>query len=423
MFANLRKMIINMLSTKEEQPITVNVSGQQGTLASQPDSSFSFTPNAGFSGQTSFSYTVGDGFGGTDTGTVTIDVINTAPVADDESYSMRPGETLNIAAPEVLDGDTDADGDTLSVVSVNVTPTNNNKTFNEELEELEERRLMNRKTLSSKVFDEKYEAQERSTGVFQVDDLYLIQNQRARAAVAGLGSWTALANAVRRFTTEMDKTASRRDPAKWESLLEEFHMWNSMSPQPMDADATLATIEKLMIKLEPKSNSATDKIIAEVRNITPEQVREERIARTKATNLKRVHLIDDFNSMLWDAANTNDVPATLPWEKVFIKLAQTMEWIASWDSYDPAAVAGEIMEIKEDVRLLRKQEKLSNTAGKKLDFDDGQLTADGMIRNSMPAIENNRGFTGVGSRNIDVVKDKQAYEEWLASDEGTDKYE
>jgi len=308
-------------------------------------------------------------------------------------------------------------------ITVNVTPTNNNKTFNEELEELEERRLQNRKSLASKVFDEKYEAQERSTGVFHVDDLCLIQNQRARSAVAGLGSWTALANAVRRFTTEMDKTAARRNPAKWEPLLEEFHMWNSMSPQPMDADATLATIEKLMVKPEPKSNSATDKIIAEVRGITPEQVREERIERTKATNLKRVHLIDDFNSMLWDASNFEDVPATLSWEKVFIKLAQTMEWVASWDSYDPASVAGEIMEIKEDVRILRKQEKLSNTAGKKLDFDNGKLTADGMIRNSTVAPENNRGFTGVESKNPNVVMDKQAYEEWLASDEAPSKYE
>lgn len=300
---------------------------------------------------------------------------------------------------------------------------NPEKSFNAELEEMEERRLMNRKTLNQKVFDDKYEPIERSTGVFHCDDLMLIQNQRARAAVAGLGSWTALANAVRRFTTEMDKTASRRDPAKWEPLLEEFHMWNSASPSPMDSEATLLTIEKLMVKPEPKSNSATDKIIAEVRNITPEQVREERLARTKAANLKRVGYIESFNGMLWDAAHSNDVPAVLPWEKVFIKLAQTMEWIASWDSYDPAAVAGEIMEIKEDVRLLRKQEKLSNTAGKKMDFDDGKLTADGMIRNSTMAPENNRGFTGVESKNPNVIMDKQAYEEWLASDEAPSKYE
>lgn len=296
-----------------------------------------------------------------------------------------------------------------------IKPIVKTKPFNEELEELEERRLQNRKTLSSKVFDEKYEAKERSTGVFHCDDLMLIQNQRARTAVAGLGSWTALANAVRRFTTEMDKTASRRDPSKWEQMLEEFHMWNALSPQPMDADATQTVIEKLMIKPEPKSNSATDMIIAEVRNISIEKVREERIARTKAANLKRVEYIESFNSMLWDAAHSNDVPATLAWEKVFLKLAQTMEWIAGWDSYDPASVAGEILEIKEDIRLLKKQEKLSNTTGQRQDFVNGVLTTDGMIKNSTIAPENNRGFTGVETRNVDVVKDKQAYEEWLAS--------
>lgn len=296
-----------------------------------------------------------------------------------------------------------------------IVKTVNTKSFNEELEELEERRLQNRKSLASKVFDEKYEAKERSTGVFHCEDLMLIQNQRARTAVAGLGSWTALANAVRRFTTEMDKTASRRDPFKWEQMLEEFHMWNALSPQPMDADATLTVIEKLMIKPEPKSNSATDMIIAEVRNISVEKVREERIARTKAANLKRVEYIESFNSMLWDAAHSDDVPATLAWEKVFLKLTQTMEWIAGWDSYDPASVAAEIIEIKEDIRLLKKQEKLSNTTGQRQDFVNGVLTTDGMIKNSTIAPENNRGFTGVETRNVDVVKDKQAYEEWLAS--------
>ncbi|MBL8391325.1 MAG: cadherin-like domain-containing protein, partial [Candidatus Accumulibacter sp.] len=101
--------------------LSVNVTGLQGILAQQLDGSFSFTPNAGFTGTTSFGYTVSDGFGGTDTGTVSIDVSNTDPVADDETYTMRPGQTLNIAEPGVLDGDADADGDPLSVTSVNVT--------------------------------------------------------------------------------------------------------------------------------------------------------------------------------------------------------------------------------------------------------------------------------------------------------------
>jgi len=294
------------------------------------------------------------------------------------------------------------------------------KTFNEELEEIEERRIQNmRKSLASKLFSEKYEGIPRSTGVFHCDDLMLIQNQRARTAIAGLGSWTALANAVRRFTTEMDKTASRRDPSKWETMLEEFHMWNALSPQPMDAEATLTVIEKLMIKPEPRSNSSTDKIIAEVRNISVEKVREERIERTKQTNLKRIDHIESFNSMLWSAAHTDDVPASLPWEKVFLKLSQTMEWIAGWDSYDPASVAAEIIEIKEDIRLLQNQEKLSYT--EHMDFIDNTLTTDGMIRNNTVALKSDRGFTGVDTKSIDVIKDKQAYEEWLASDEAPGK--
>ena len=300
-----------------------------------------------------------------------------------------------------------------------IKPIVKTKPFNEELEELEERRLQNRKSLASKVFDEKYEAKERSTGVFHCEDLMLIQNQRARTAVAGLGSWTALANAVRRFTTEMDKTASRRDPSKWETMLEEFHMWNALSPQPMDAEATLTVIEKLMIKPEPRSNSSTDKIIAEVRNISVEKVREERIERTKQTNLKRIDYIESFNGLLWEAAHSNDVPGNLVWEKVFLKLTQTMEWIAGWDSYDPASVAAEIIEIKEDIRLLKNQEKLSNT--EHMDFIDNTLTTDGMIRNNTVALKSDRGFTGVDTKSIDVIKDKQAYEEWLASDEAPGK--
>lgn len=300
--------------------------------------------------------------------------------------------------------------------------TVNTKTFNEELEEIEERRLQNmRKSLASKLYSEKYEGIPRSTGVFHCDDLMLIQNQRARTAVAGLGSWTALANATRKFITEMDKTPARRDPCKWEPLLEEFHMWNSMSPNPMDCEATLSTIEKLMIKPEPKSNTATDKIIAEVLNVPVEKIREERIARTKKANLKRIDHIESFNSMLWSAAHTDDVPASLPWEKVFLKLSQTMEWIAGWDSYDPASVAAEIIEIKEDIRLLKNQEKLSNT--EHMDFIEGTLTTDGMIKNSTVEPDSNRGFTKVESKNIEYQANIQAYEEWLANKEAPNKFE
>ncbi|MDS4074620.1 MAG: cadherin-like domain-containing protein, partial [Candidatus Accumulibacter sp.] len=43
---------------------------------------------------------------------------NNPPVADDETYDMRSNGVLNIAAPGVLAGDTDADGDTVVATSI-----------------------------------------------------------------------------------------------------------------------------------------------------------------------------------------------------------------------------------------------------------------------------------------------------------------
>ncbi|MBL8434088.1 MAG: cadherin-like domain-containing protein, partial [Zoogloea sp.] len=100
---------------------SVDTTGLRGALTQFADGSLRFTPEAGFSGTTGYTYTVSDGMGGRDTATVTLNVVNTAPVADDETYTLRPGQTLDIPAPGVLDGDTDADGDTLTVLSVDTT--------------------------------------------------------------------------------------------------------------------------------------------------------------------------------------------------------------------------------------------------------------------------------------------------------------
>jgi hypothetical protein len=99
----------------------VNVSGLRGTLTPYADGHFSFTPTAGFVGTTSFSYTVSDGFGGNSTATVAIDVTNRNPIAKADTYTTRPNQTLNVAAPGLLGNDSDPDGDALSVSVLNVT--------------------------------------------------------------------------------------------------------------------------------------------------------------------------------------------------------------------------------------------------------------------------------------------------------------
>jgi Ca2+-binding RTX toxin-like protein len=75
-----------------------------GSLALQPDGSFTYTPTA-----TNVS----------NAATVTITISNVAPVAKDDAYSVIGGGTLMVPAPGVLGNDTDPNGDTLTAVLVN----------------------------------------------------------------------------------------------------------------------------------------------------------------------------------------------------------------------------------------------------------------------------------------------------------------
>ena len=73
-----------------------------GVLALNSDGSFTYTPNPGFVGSDTFTYKVNDGSVDSNTATVTIDVVNNAPVATDD-----PGEfnsTITSYSPLVTGG-------------------------------------------------------------------------------------------------------------------------------------------------------------------------------------------------------------------------------------------------------------------------------------------------------------------------------
>jgi hypothetical protein len=73
-----------------------------------------YTPEADFNGSDSFTYTANDSHGGSDTAAVsiTIDPVNDDPVADDDAATGFEDQPRSVP---VLDGDTDVDGDALSI--------------------------------------------------------------------------------------------------------------------------------------------------------------------------------------------------------------------------------------------------------------------------------------------------------------------
>jgi VCBS repeat-containing protein len=88
-----------------------------GTLTLNADGSFAYTPALNYNGPDAFTYTVSDGNGGTDVGavTLTVNAVNDAPVADDESYTTDEDTVLNVpSASGVLDGDSDVEGNPLT---------------------------------------------------------------------------------------------------------------------------------------------------------------------------------------------------------------------------------------------------------------------------------------------------------------------
>jgi hypothetical protein len=89
-----------------------------GSLALNADGSFTYIPNANFSGADSFSYKASNGTLASNVATVrlTVTAVNDAPVAANDAYSVALNRVLSVGAPGVLANDTDVDRDPLTAV-------------------------------------------------------------------------------------------------------------------------------------------------------------------------------------------------------------------------------------------------------------------------------------------------------------------
>ena len=113
----------------EGDPLTVtgNTNPANGSVVVNANGTYTYTPNAGFTGADTFTYTISDGNGGVDTATVTITVgPNTAPDAVNDAFTTNEDTAVS---GQVLTNDSDPDGDPLTVTS-NTNPSNGSVVMN-----------------------------------------------------------------------------------------------------------------------------------------------------------------------------------------------------------------------------------------------------------------------------------------------------
>ncbi len=96
----------------------LNSSTSHGSLSLNANGGFTYTPVIGYTGPDSFTYHANDGSLNSNIATVSITVnpVNTAPVALDDSYSINKNSMLLVSAAGVLTNDTDAQSNPLTAV-------------------------------------------------------------------------------------------------------------------------------------------------------------------------------------------------------------------------------------------------------------------------------------------------------------------
>jgi len=112
-------IVIAVLANDEGGGLTVSGYTQPiaGTLALNPDQTFTYTPAASFEGVDGFTYTIRDGVGGTSEGEVRIFVArpNRAPLPANDSAAIVLGSAATIP---VLANDNDPDGDPVEIIGI-----------------------------------------------------------------------------------------------------------------------------------------------------------------------------------------------------------------------------------------------------------------------------------------------------------------
>lgn len=234
---------------------------------------------------------------------------------------------------------------------------------------------------------ERAEKQALVAGKFYVMDLTNLSSERVRDAIASLGCWSALA----RGFSEYERVTGKRNlsDAKLNVLIDEFHAWNASSSARgyMNSDQLFEAVAKMSVVNAPKGSPETDAILARVKKVSVETIRADRLKKAEAKTAARIDLIEGFVALIEGSTGGTIEHHAMSSAKALDKAIQTLEWVAGWDSNNPAEQAAELLMIEDDIRLIKQLAKVEKDNGQ--DYEDGVMAADTLNKN-IDALDNGR---------------------------------
>lgn len=223
-------------------------------------------------------------------------------------------------------------------------------------------------------------------GKFYVMDLTRLNSQRVRDAITSLGCWSALA----RSFSEYERVTGKREmnDAKLSMLFDEFHAWNSAtadagigdgSKVQMGEDAIFEAVAKMSVVTPSRGSAETDAILARVKKMSVADIRADRIAKAEKKTAARIDLIEGFVGSVMAYQGSEVDHHGMSSAKALDKAIQTLEWVASWDSQNPAEQAAELLLIEDDIKLIRELSKVEVTNSE--EYVEGVMASDTLERN------------------------------------------
>lgn len=242
----------------------------------------------------------------------------------------------------------------------------------------------------AEIMDKQYvpsEDKQLVAGKFYVMDLTRLSSERVRNAIASLGCWSAIARAF----SEYERTVGHKhmSDAKLTALIDEFHAWNASSSARgyMGTDELFEAVAKMSVVNAPKGSKETDAILARVKKNTVEQIRAERLIKAEIKTKARIEMIDGFIALIEGYQGNDSDAHHMSSAKALDKALHTLDWVAGWDSNNPAEQAAELLMIEDDIRLIRELSKSEKQNTE--DYVDGVMASDTLERN-INGLDSNR---------------------------------